>query len=346
MITPKSNPVSPLMVILAFAIVYIVWGSTYFFIQIAVHGFPPFLLGGLRFLLSGLLMTAWCIIKGEKMFGIPNFKHAAISGVLLLFFGNGIIIWVEQSVPSAMVAITVSSAPLWFVLLDKPRWSENFRSRSILAGLLIGLTGVILLFSEQISEALALKGKGSVQIGTMFLLILASVSWAGGSLYSKYKSSEGSIIVTSAWQMTIAGIAFIPGMLMRGELKNFHWESVPTDAWLSLIYLVFMGSIAGFSAYVWLLKVRPAMQVSTYAYVNPVVAVLLGVFLANEKITFIQILGLIIILGSVLLINMARYRREKIAEKNASMLMNKSRDEDGSTEPYEKQNSNNPGISL
>lgn len=298
------------MVILAFATVYIVWGSTYFFIQIAVAGFPPFLLGALRFMLSGMLMAGWCVINGEKLFGIPNIRHAVISGILLLFFGNGIIIWVEQSVASAVVAITVSSAPLWFVLLDYPTWSANFRSRSILAGMLIGLIGVVMLFSEQVSEALQ-TGNG-VQMGTLVLLLLASISWAAGSLYSKYKSSEGSTAVNSSWQMIAAGIAFIPGMLFRGELSGFQPGNVPTEAWLSLIYLVIFGSIAGFSAYVWLLKVRPAMQVSTYAYVNPVVAVLLGVFFAGEQISFLQIMGLITILGSVFLINMARYRREKI----------------------------------
>ena len=310
------------MVILAFAIVYLVWGSTYFFIQKAVAGFPPFMLGALRFLLSGMLMTFWCIMKGEKLFGIPNIKHAIISGILLLFFGNGIIIWVEQTIPSGVAAITVSSAPLWFILLDKPKWSENFGSRSIVAGMLIGLAGVLLLFSEQVSEAM--KGNG-VQIGTMILLLIASIAWAGGSLYSKYKSSEGSTIVNSSWQMMAAGIAFLPGMLIRGEMNGFEWENVSSDAWLSLLYLITMGSIAGFSAYVWLLKVRPAMQVSTYAYVNPVVAVLLGVFLAGEKISLTQILGLITILGSVLLINMARYRREKIAERTITSEISKKK---------------------
>ena len=308
------------MVILAFAIVYLVWGSTYFFIQKAVAGFPPFMLGALRFLLSGMLMTFWCMMKGEKLFGIPNIKHAIISGILLLFFGNGIIIWVEQTIPSGVAAITVSSAPLWFILLDKPKWSENFRSRSIVAGMLIGLAGVLLLFSEQVSEAM--KGNG-VQFGTMILLLMASIAWAGGSLYSKYKSSEGSTIVNSSWQMMAAGIAFLPGMLIRGEMNGFEWENVSSDAWLALLYLVTMGSIAGFSAYVWLLKVRPAMQVSTYAYVNPVVAVLLGVFFAGEKISPTQILGLITILGSVLLINMARYRREKIAERSITSEISK-----------------------
>jgi len=314
----KTSSASPIMVILAFAIVYIVWGSTYFFIQIAVKEFPPFILGSLRFVLAGAIMIAWCIIKGEKLFGIKGIHHAAISGILLLFFGNGIIIWVEQSLPSGMVAIMVSSAPLWFVLLDKPKWSENFRSKSIIAGMLIGLAGVILLFSDQISEALAANENAHVSMGSMALLLLASISWSGGSLYSKYRSADAHITVISAWQMMAAGIAFIPGIIYRNELQGFNWSDVPSDAWLSVAYLVIFGSIAGFSAYVWLLKVRPAMQVSTYAYVNPVVAVLLAVFFAGEKISGIQIAGLVIILGSVLLINLAKYRREKLAERNNS----------------------------
>lgn len=314
MTTSATKSASPAMVILAFAIVYVVWGSTYFFIQRAVADFPPFMLGALRFLIAGACMTAWCIIKKEKLFGIANTKHAIISGVLLLFFGNGIIIWVEQSVPSGLASITVSSAPLWFVLLDKPKWSENFRSRSILLGMFIGLAGVIMLFSEQVIASI--RGAGGIAAGTMALLILASIAWAAGSLYSKYKTSDGSSMVNTSWQMMAAGIMFLPGMLIRGELTEFSWSDVSAGAWFSLLYLIFLGSIAGFSAYVWLLKVRPAMQVSTYAYVNPVVAVLLAVFFANEHISLVQILGLLTILGSVLLINMAKYRREKMAERS------------------------------
>lgn len=311
--TKKSA--SLLMVILAFAIVYIVWGSTYFFIQIAVKDFPPFILGALRFIIAGILMAAWCIFKGENIFASGGIKQAAISGILMLFCGNGIIIWVEQDMPSAMVAIMVSSAPLWFVLLDRPKWSENLRSKSIIAGMLIGLAGVILLFSEQVSEALSLQGSESVKMSSMVMLVIAAITWSGGSLYSKYKSTEEPIIVTSTWQMLAAGIAFIPGIIIRDEFNDFQWQDVSGDAWVSVVYLVFMGSIAGFSAYVWLLNERPAMQVSTYAYVNPVVAVLLGVFFANEQISSIQIIGLVIILGSVFMINMARYRREKLAER-------------------------------
>lgn len=304
------------MVAFAFAIVYVVWGSTYFFIQIAVKDFPPFILGALRFVVAGGMMAAWCLFKGLNIFAAKGIKNAAISGILMLFCGNGIIIWVERSMPSGMVAIMVSSAPLWFVLLDKPKWSENLRSKSIIAGLLIGLAGVILLFSEQVTEAMSIQGSKSVEMSSMVMLVFAAITWSGGSLYSNYKSTDDPIIVNSTWQMIAAGIAFIPGIIIRDEFSTFQWKDVSVDAWMAVIYLVVLGSIAGFSAYVWLLKERSAMQVSTYAYVNPVVAVLLGVFFANEKISSIQIIGLIIILASVFMINMAKYRRERMAERS------------------------------
>ena len=306
----NNKVASPFMVILAFAIVYIVWGSTYFFIMKAMNGFPPFLLGAVRFILAGIILLGWSMFRGEEIFVLKNIKHAAISGVLLLFIGTGAVIWVEQYLPSAVVAIMVSSSPVWFVLLDKRNWAQNLRSKATIAGLIIGFAGVILLFSEKIFSAISTAGHHA-ELGSMALLIIGSISWAGGSLYSKYKSNKGSATVNSAWQMLGAGFAFIPCIFLHGEQQHFQWHNVPASAWLSVLYLVFLGSIAGFSAYVWLLKVRPATQVSTHAYVNPLVAVLLGVFFANESISLIQVLGLVIILASVLMINLARYREDK-----------------------------------
>ena len=312
--TATKKNASPLMVILAFGTVYIVWGSTYFFIQKAVQGFPPFLLGAIRFLIAGILMLAWGALRNERLVIKENLKHAALGGVLMLFIGNGAVIWVEQFMPSAVVAILISSSPIWFVLLDKPKWRENLTSKGILSGLLIGLIRVVLLFGEKISQAFS-DGSATLELGGMGLLVIGTMAWAGGSLYSKYKSATGSAIVNTAWQMLFAGIAFLPGSFLRGELNGMEWNNIPTDAWLSLLYLIFFGSIAGFSAYVWLLQVRSATQVSTYAYVNPVVAVLLGVLLANEKISLLQVGGLVIILVSVLIINMAKSRKEQVVEK-------------------------------
>ncbi|MEO6453930.1 MAG: EamA family transporter [Ginsengibacter sp.] len=305
---PDKKIASPFMVILAFAVVYIVWGSTYFFIQRAEKGFPALILGAFRFIAAGVLMLGWSLLKKENLFVKKDIKNAIVCGILMLFIGNGVVIWVEQYLPSAVVAIMVSSAPVWFVLLDKPMWKQNFSSKSILAGLIIGFAGVILLFSEKIKEAFSTGGNHSELI-SLGLLIIGAIAWAGGSLYSKYKGTSGSASVNIGWQMLAAGVAFIPGVILRGEAYHFEWQNIPGAAWFSVFYLIFFGSIAGFSAYVWLLQVRPATQVSTYAYVNPVVAVLLGVFFANEKISLLQVIGLITILASVLMINLSKNKK-------------------------------------
>jgi drug/metabolite transporter (DMT)-like permease len=306
-----KSPASTLLVVIAFATVYIVWGSTYFFIRMAEQrgGLPPFLLGAIRFFTAGILLMGWCVIKGEKIFVWKNMMNAAVVGILLLFVANGIVIWSEQTLPSAMVAIMVSSAPIWFVLIDKPNWGINFKSKATIVGLIIGFAGVVLLFSEQI-EGIFKVGTGHSKLPWMLLLMFGSIAWASGSLYAKYKLTTGSASVNTAWQMIVAGVVFIPGSLLRHEADGLHWQNIPASSRYALIYLILFGSIAAYSAYVWLLQVRPVTQVSTYAYVNPVIAVILGVFFADENISLIQIAGLIVILGSVLLINLSKYRKK------------------------------------
>lgn len=315
---PANQKKSPpfLLVALAFLIVYIVWGSTYFFIAKALSGFPPFLLGTFRFIVAGLLLLTWCKINGLAVFDKKNIFHAGVGGVLMLGVGNGIVIWVEQFTTSGLVAIMVSSAAIWFVILDKKLWRQNFSNGFTVAGLIIGFLGVILLFWEQLAGFEVGQDKRTV-LG-MFLLILGPIGWAAGSLYSKYHQGENtSASVATAWQMLVAGLFFLPPAILSGEVQQFSFNNVPAAAWWAVGYLVVFGSILAFSAYVWLLQVRPATQVSTYAYVNPVVAVLLAVFFANEKISGIQITGLMVILGSVLLINLSKYKKAAQAPKDS-----------------------------
>jgi len=310
MASTSQKSASPLLVVIAFAIVYIVWGSTYFFIRMAEQGgLPPFLLGTIRFIIAGIIMLSWCAIKGEKIFVKRDVITAAITGFLLLFIGNGIVIWAEKTLPSAMVAILVSSAPIWFVLLDKPNWRVNLKNKSTIVGLVIGFLGVIILFSEQIGIIFA--GGGASKLPWMLLLLFGSIAWSGGSLFSKHYPTTGSSRVSTGWQMLIAGFVYLPVSAGRGEISSLDLRSINTSSWLAISYLVIFGSIAAYSAYVWLLQVRPATQVSTYAYVNPVIAVILGVVFARENISLTQLAGLVIILGSVLLINLAKYKKEK-----------------------------------
>ena len=309
---PANKPASTIMVVVAFAILYIVWGSTYFFIRVAIRDFPPMLLGSLRYMIAGFLLLLWCFLRGERLFVWKDIRPAVISGLLLLLLGNGILIWSEQYLASSLAAILLASGPLWFVILDKRKWKENFHSKETLTGLVIGFVGVILLFIERLMRSIhATDSKW--ELIALGALIIASICWAAGSLYAKYNSTGPSNSVNAGWQMMAAGIAFIPFSLLRGEASGFHLHSVTTSSWLSLFYLVTMGSLAGYSAFIWLLQVRSATQVSTHAYVNPVVAVLLGMFFthdAGEKMSSFQILGLAIILLSVLLINLAKYRKE------------------------------------
>jgi drug/metabolite transporter (DMT)-like permease len=308
-----SKTPGTLSVILAYLTVYIVWGSTYFFISRALHGFPPFLLGGFRFVAAALIMMVWAIWKKENLFDWESIKMSAVSGFLILFVGNGVVIFVEQYVGSAWVAIIISAAPLWYVVYDKPHWKENFNSKSILTGLFLGLIGIFLLFLPNISSAYK-TDRNPYERVALFALIIGSMSWVVGSLYAKYKKTDAPATVNTSWQMFFAGLYFLIGAVFTGEFKTFQFSDVTREAWYSISYLVIFGSILAYSCFVWLMEVRSPAQVSTYAYVNPVVAVLLGVFLASEHVNGLQIAGLIVILLSVLLINLNKYlKRPRLA---------------------------------
>ncbi|PWT77390.1 MAG: EamA family transporter [Bacteroidetes bacterium] len=301
------KPASNVLVVIAFAIVYLVWGSTYFFIRIAIQHIPALLMASLRFSIAGLLLLTWCAIKGEKLFSRESLKPAFISAIFLLVVGNGAVVWSEQYISSSFAAVIASTSPLWFVLLDGRNWQKNFSSKATVVGLIVGFVGVVMLFSENAIQAFSGTGN-RLQMFSLIILAIGSASWAGGSLYSKYSTKGDSQLVTASWQMLFAGFTFVPLSGLSGEWRNFHLQDVTMNSWFALFYLVIFGSLIAFSAYTWLLKVRPATQVSTHAYVNPVVAVILGTMLASEKMSFLQVTGLIVVLTSVLLINLAKYR--------------------------------------
>jgi len=294
----------------AFAIVYLAWGGTYFFIRLSLQHIPPMLVGAIRYGIAGLLMLLWCVVTKKRIFSWRAIRPAAVSGLLLLVGGNGLLIWAEQYIPSSLAAILLASGPIWFVLLDRSKWRENFRSKATVAGLVVGSVGVLMLFGQKLRGEGGQGEGGNREMAALAVLIVASISWAAGSLYSKYKAAGNSNSVNAGWQMMVAGIVFVVCSAISGEFGHFRLGDVPLSGWLSVAYLVTLGSLLGYSAFTWLLQVRPATQVSTHAYVNPVVAVLLGVLFAGERLTFLQVLGLMVILASVLLINLAKYRAD------------------------------------
>jgi len=302
-----SNKPSLLLVAIAFAIVYIVWGSTYFFIQMAVHGFPPMLMGALRFFTAGIIMLAWCYFKGDKIWIRKNVISSGISGLLMLFIGTGVIIVVEKTLPSSIAAIMVSANPIWFVVLDKPNWKINLSNKITLGGIVLGFGGVLLLFGEALSKSIS-GGMGASQLTGLLLMLLSPIAWCAGSLFSKKHGSSGPARLNTAWQMVIAGLAFVIAGFFNNEYSGINFAQVPAQAWMALVYLIIFGSIGAFTAYVWLLSIKPATVVSTHSYVNPVIAVLLGVLFAHEHISGLQLAGLFVILFSLLLVNFTKYK--------------------------------------
>lgn len=303
-----SKPVSTTRVIIAFAIVYIVWGSTYFFIRLAVEEIPVTVMGFIRFTSSGLLMLLWCAFQKEPLFKWKYILPALGTGAVTLYIGNGAVAWSEQFIASSLVAVFIASSPMWFVLLDYQKWKANFSSVRTLVGIALGFAGILFLFGDKLLAAFSQNSVAGNQweLYAFGALTIGSIAWAAGSLYSKYKPTPFSGSLNSGWQMMGAAVAFAITASLRNDWQAFHPHEVSSRAWMAIVYLITMGSLVGYSAYVWLLKVRPATQVSTHAYVNPVVAVLLGVFLGGEKVTALQMIGLAIILGAVLLVNLAK----------------------------------------
>lgn len=311
MTNTQNTRTSPLLIILAFATIYIVWGSTYYFISVGLQGFPPLLMGSLRFLTAGGLMLLWCRAKGDTIWNKQAILHATISGLLLLVIANGIVMWSEQTLPSSVAGIMAAAGPVWVVILDKASWKLNLRNRATVAGLITGFAGIILLFGESLMQSF----NGSLPAaatGSIILLFMAPAAWSAGSLYSKKHTSTIPPRVNTTWQLLAAGIIFIPLSLLRHETAHFEPGTVPLRSWLALAYLVLMGSIAAYGAYIWLLQVRSAVQVSTHAYVNPVIAVLLGVWFGGEHISRLQLWGLAVILLGVFLVNLSKYGKLNI----------------------------------
>jgi len=296
-----------LKVALAFAAVYIVWGSTYITILIALKSMPPFIMSALRFLIAGSLLLGWSLYKGDKLPDMASLGKNAICGILLLFGGTVSVAWSEQYLPSSIAAIIVTAVPFWFIVLDKKQWSYYLSNKIILLGLLIGFIGVAVLVIFNHTPH-PYHSDSSMQVWGALALLAGGIAWTTGSLYSKYKPPTTSVLMNAALQLSIAGIFTLLVSVITGEWNGFSVSRVAPAAWTSVIYLALFGSLITYLSYLWLLKVRSPAQVSTYVYINPIVALVLGAIIAHEKITGLQVLALTIILSGVLLVNLAKFR--------------------------------------
>ena len=302
---------SKALVIAAFAAVYILWGSTYLAIVIALDDIPPFLLVSFRFLVAGVLLYAWCRLRGEPRPSMQSFANMSVAGIIMLFVGTGSLIWAEQHIPPGLAAIIVATVPLWFVLLDKYQWKFHFSNKFIIIGLLIGFAGVVTLFIGKDSAGKAIPGGDDKQLLSIIVLLIGSVGWAVGSLYSKYKKADGSASMKAAIQMIAAGLVSLIPAFALGEHRQVAAGHISLDALAATLYLIVFGSLIGYIAYVWLLSVRPPSLVGTYAYVNPVVALLLSSLFGKEEITSHKVLALGIILAGVIIVNFSKEKIKK-----------------------------------
>jgi Permeases of the drug/metabolite transporter (DMT) superfamily len=289
-------------IIVAYFLIYVVWGSTYYFIGVALEGLPPFLLGAIRFSIAGLILLAWCMLRGEQVFKKSLIKKSMISGIVLLFIDMAVVMLAQRYLTSSLVAIIAASTAIWIMAFDVPMWKSNFRSPPVIIGIIIGFLGVMMLYIEQLSFD---EAHNHSEYGVL-ILIIGCISWSLGTLYAKYRSSgeeEVNAFAGSAWQMLFASATFWICSIILGDVANTDLSVVPAYVWYSLAYLIVFGSILAYSAYVWLLKVRPATEVGTHAYVNPFIAVFIGMTFGKEHVTYIQMAGLVIILLSVMLIS-------------------------------------------
>jgi drug/metabolite transporter (DMT)-like permease len=295
-----------LKILLAFASIYIIWGSTYFALRFGIKTIPPFLLSSVRFLIAFLLLFSYCLIRREALPDFKSIRNNSICGVLMLGGGTVSVAWGEQYLPSSTAAIIVTFLPFWFVLLDRKQWNYYFTNKIILLGLLLGFIGVVVLTNFGNPDTTSLNKPGHAAFGITAIL-LGGIAWTIGSLFSKYITANNSLLMNGSIQLLATSVVCMIISVATGELRSFSVAQVSSQSMYAFVYLVFMGSIVAYLSYLYLLSVRPAVQVSTYVYINPLIAVLLGVIFANEQITFAEVLALLIILCGVLLVNMPKY---------------------------------------
>lgn len=297
-------------IILAFGLVYVFWGSTYLAIAISVETVPPALMCATRFLIAGSLMLAYCGFSGRQILYRPRqLWHMAVIGILLLMGGNLTLSFAEQVVPSGLSALIVAIIPLWFLVLDSWLIGRHQISRRGMVGLALGIAGIVVLLWPRLTATTAL---GRRELWYALSLLGGSFSWALGSVLSKRWQSGEDPFSSTAWQIVFAGIANLLFAAGAGDFSQAQWTGRSIGA---VLYLVVGGSWIGYTSYIYLLRHVPSSKVSTYAYVNPVVAVFLGWLVLHESIDRYILAGSAIVVASVILVTTAKIEKKTVAEE-------------------------------
>jgi drug/metabolite transporter (DMT)-like permease len=299
---------------IALLAVYIFWGSTYLAIRYAVDSLPPFLMAATRHCTAGLILFVWMRIKGVPLPKWSEWRVTIVMGLFLLLGGNGLLVWAEQRVLSSVAALIVGSVPLWIVLIDSLRPGGSRPSLQVLFGVLIGFIGIVVLINP-FGQA---ETSSKIDFFGTLALLIASLSWAVGSIYGREHHAQLPREPSQATSMEMlgGGVGLLLLATFTGEWGKLDLSAITTSSLLGLAYLIVFGSLIAFSAYAWLLGVAPTPLVSTYAYVNPLVAISLGSLIAHEPITPRIIFSASVIVGAVILINteqiLKRHRSQPI----------------------------------
>lgn len=286
-----------LRIIAAFAAVYVIWGSTYLGILYAIDTMPPFLMAGVRFLVAGAVVYAWVRMRGAARPTIRHWRSAIVSGVLLLVGGNGAVVWAELTVPSGIVALIIAMTPVWMVLLEWVRLRDARPTNGVLAGLGLGLAGMALLIGPD-----TLRGDGPFPLASALVVLGGSLAWAAGSIHARGAERSPQPLLSTGMQMLAGGAGLVCLGAVLGEPNRVDLATISLRSWGGLAYLIVFGSLVGYTCYIWLLRVSTPAHVSTYAYVNPIVAVFLGWAFAGEAVTSRELAGAAVIITAVALI--------------------------------------------
>lgn len=264
----------------AFITIYLVWGSTYLGIRVAVETLPPFLMAGARFLIAGSMLAGWLAVTRGFRASARQWRDNAIIGTFLLLGGNGLVVWAEQYIPSGLTALIIGSQPLMMVLTEWA-WRGGHRPTVLTGiGLLLGFAGVTWLAAPWESAA-----GGGLNVGGVTAILAGGIFWAFGSIYGRHVREPAEPLTAAGMQMLSGGVALMLTALVHGDFTGFSPAAVSTHSWLAFGYLIVAGSLVGFSTFVWLMKHSTPARVSTYAYVNPLVAVFLGWLILGEPVT-------------------------------------------------------------
>jgi len=290
--------------LLAFAIIYFVWGSTFLAIRVGVREVPPLILAAMRFLVAGAVLYGCMIARGERSPSGRQWMSASLLGIVIFVFDYGLLFWAEQRVPSGIAAVMLATIPVFMALSEIIFLRTQKLTIRLLLALLVGIGGVAVLMSHSLN-----LGEAPIDKMGAVALMFASMSWSVASTLARKVPLPPSKVMSSGAQMLAGGVFLTLTAAMLGEFRNFHPGMVSRGAWLALVYLIVAGSIIGFTAYVWLIHHESPTKVGTYAYVNPIVAVVVGYFLGGEALSVRTILGTLFVLLSVVVITTARAKK-------------------------------------